>query len=100
MSTDLSNTSDWKIVVGHDPLYPKSRHVGDSLDKDAANRDKLQDLFVSKNVSIFVGGHTHYASVNTVDGVYHVDAGNRVRKQWMEMIGLHQFLSLIPLQTT
>lgn len=75
MSTDLSNTSDWKIVVGHDPLYPMSRHVGDSLDANKANRDKLQALFVSKNVSIFFGGHTHYASIQTIDGVYHVCTG-------------------------
>ena len=73
--TDLSKTSNWKIVVGHEPLYPKKRHVGDSLDANTANRDKLQNLFVSKNVDVFVGAHTHYATVNTVGGVYHVDAG-------------------------
>ncbi len=75
MSTDLSNTSDWKIVVGHDPLYPVSRHVGNSLDADKANRNKLQALFVSKNVSIFFGGHTHIAGVQIIDGVYHVSTG-------------------------
>jgi len=76
ISNDLSNTSKpWKIVVGHEPLYPRSRHVGDSLDKDPANRNKLQDLFVSRNVTVFVGAHTHFATVNTVGGVYHVDAG-------------------------
>jgi predicted phosphodiesterase len=75
MSTDLSNTSDWKIIVGHDPLYPVSRHVGNSLDADKANRNKLQALFVSKNVSIFFGGHTHIAGVQIIDGVYHVSTG-------------------------
>lgn len=75
MSTDLSNALDWKIVVGHDPLYPKSRHIGTSLDENKTNRDKLQALFVSKNVSIFFGGHTHYASVQTIGGVYHVATG-------------------------
>ncbi len=73
---DLSETPQpWKIVVGHEPLYPRTRHVGDSLDKDPANRNKLQNLFVSQKVSVFVGAHTHYATVNTVGGVYHVDAG-------------------------
>ncbi|MCX9082635.1 MAG: metallophosphoesterase [Candidatus Methanoperedens sp.] len=76
ISNDLSRASNpWKIVVGHEPLYPRSRHVGDSLDKDPANRNKLQDLFVSQNVAVFVGAHTHFATVNTVGGVYHVDAG-------------------------
>ncbi len=75
MSTDLSGTTKYKIVVGHEPLYPKKRHGGDSLDANTANRDKLQNLFVSKDVKVFIGAHTHYATVNTVGGVYHVDAG-------------------------
>jgi predicted phosphodiesterase len=75
LDKDLSNTTNWKIVVGHEPLYPKSRHVGDSLDKDVTNRNNLQNLFVSKKVSVFIGAHTHYATVNAVGGVYHVDAG-------------------------
>ena len=75
MNTDLSSTTNYKIVLGHEPLYPKKRHVGDSLDANTANRDKLQNLFVSQKVSVFVGAHTHYATVNTVGGVYHVDAG-------------------------
>ncbi len=75
MSTDLSGATNYKIVLGHEPLYPKKRHVGDSLDANTANRNKLQNLFVSKDVKVFVGAHTHYATVNTVGGVYHVDAG-------------------------
>jgi Calcineurin-like phosphoesterase len=75
MSTDLSKTSDWKIVVGHDPLYPESKHVGNSLDANKANRDKLQALFVSENVDLFIGGHTHNAGVQNVDGVYHANTG-------------------------
>ncbi|PWB51736.1 MAG: hypothetical protein C3F06_10005 [Candidatus Methanoperedenaceae archaeon] len=80
MSTDLSGTANYKIVLGHEPLYPTKRHVGDSLDANKANRDKLQNLFVSKDVKIFIGAHTHYAAVNTVDGVYHVNAGVSGRK--------------------
>ncbi len=75
MSTDLSKTSDWKIVVGHDPLYPVSKHVGNSLDANKANRDKLQALFESENVDIFIGGHTHNAGVQNVGGVYHANTG-------------------------
>jgi predicted phosphodiesterase len=75
ISNDLSKTSDWKVVVGHEPLYPTGRHVGNSLDSDKANRDKLQALFVSEKVSVFVSGHTHSASVVKHDTVYHVSAG-------------------------
>ncbi|MFH1127232.1 MAG: hypothetical protein V1718_03950, partial [archaeon] len=75
LNTDLSGTTSCKVVVGHEPLYPKSRHVGDSLDKDVTNRNNLQNLFVSQKVAVFVGAHTHYATVNDHDGVWHVDAG-------------------------
>ncbi|HMB44414.1 MAG TPA: metallophosphoesterase [Candidatus Methanoperedens sp.] len=75
MSADLSRTSDWKIVVGHDPLYPESKHVGNSLDANKANRDKLQALFVSENVDLFLGGHTHNAGVQNIGGVYHANTG-------------------------
>jgi len=75
INTDLSGSTKYKILLGHEPMYPKSRHVGDSLDADKTNRNKLQALLVSKSVKIFIGAHTHYATVNTVGGVYHVDAG-------------------------
>lgn len=81
ISGDLNNNSNYNIVVGHDPLYPdtienvQNKHVGDSLDQFVANRDRLQNLFVSKNVSVFVGGHVHYASFLNVSGVYHVCTG-------------------------
>ncbi len=75
ISNDLSKTSDWKIIVGHEPLYPSKRHGGNSLDSDKANRDKLQALFVSEKVSVFVSGHTHSASVVKHDTVYHVASG-------------------------
>jgi len=75
MSTDLSKTSDWKIVVGHDPLYPESKHVGNSLDANKDNRDKLQALFESENVDLFIGGHTHKAGVQNIGGVYHANTG-------------------------
>ena len=56
-------------------MYPKSRHVGDSLDADTTNRDNFEKLLVAQGVSIFVAAHTHYATVNLHDSVYHVDAG-------------------------
>ena len=76
LENDLDrNTKKWTIVTGHEPLYPGKRHVGDSLDKDKENRDKLEKLFVSKNVSAFIGAHTHNSGVVTKDNIFHVDAG-------------------------
>lgn len=76
LENDLDrNTKKWTIVTGHEPLYPGKRHVGDSLDKDKENRDKLEKLFVSKNVSAFIGAHTHNSGVVTKDNIFHIDAG-------------------------
>ena len=76
LDNDLNNsTKKWKIVVGHEPLYPWGGHVGDSIDKDKINRDKLENMLVSKGVNAFISGHTHYSGVKTVDSVMHVNAG-------------------------
>lgn len=75
INADLSSTNKYKIVLVHEPLYPKQRHVGDSLDSDTTNRDRLQASFIANNVKVLVAAHTHYATVNNVGGVYHVDAG-------------------------
>lgn len=75
LSQDLSKTDGYKIVVGHDPMYPLGRHEGDSLDSDKTMRNKMQDMLVSKNVNIFIGGHVHYSTIQTVDGILHVCTG-------------------------
>lgn len=70
-----SNTKSWVIVTGHEPLYPWGRHIGDSLDDDKLNRDKLEQLFISKNVTAFVGGHTHASGNKNVDNILHSNVG-------------------------
>ena len=75
ISNDLSGTTRYKIVVGHDPLYPVGRHVNDSLDANITNRDNLQALFVSKNVDLFIGGHTHNAGLQNISGIFHANSG-------------------------
>ena len=76
INTDLTSSKSWKIMIGHEPLYPYRNHVGDSLDRDKTNRDQFQNLMVTKNVPIFVGGHTHYSGITLHDTVYHADCGN------------------------
>jgi len=76
VNNDLQDSNKkWKIVLSHSPLYPENRHVGESLDKNEENRDKFENLLVSQNVPIFIASHTHYASINIHDNIYHVDAG-------------------------
>ncbi|MCE8429521.1 MAG: metallophosphoesterase [Candidatus Methanoperedens sp.] len=77
LQKDLStNKKNWTVVGGHEVLYPQgTNHGGDSLDENKTNRDRLQKLFISKNVTAFVGGHTHHASLTTIGNVFHADAG-------------------------
>jgi hypothetical protein len=76
LESDLnSNIKNWTIVVGHEPLYPWEGHVGDSLDENATNRDKLERFFISKNVTAFIGGHTHSAGIKIIDNIFHANAG-------------------------
>ena len=76
VKTDLAKTSQpWKLVVGHEPLYPLGYHVGNSLDQDVSNRDKLENLFISKKVAVYLSGHTHTSAVQLKGSVYHVATG-------------------------
>jgi len=77
LENDLNaNTRNWTVVVGHEPLYPQgTNHVGNSLDEDATNRDRLQNLFISKDVTAFIGAHTHQSNLTTIDTIIHADAG-------------------------
>ncbi len=70
-----ATTKTWKIATTHEPLYPYTRHVGDSLDANKANRDTLQASFVSHDVKIVFAAHTHYSSIHQIGGIYHVDCG-------------------------
>ncbi len=71
----LAQRKKWIIVVGHEPLYPWGRHVGDSLDANLTNRDELENIFISKNVTAFIAGHTHYSGFKAIDNIFHANAG-------------------------
>ena len=76
LNNDLdSNNKKWIIVVGHEPLYPWGGHVGDSLDANVTNRDTLENIFISKRVTAFIGGHTHRSGFKIVDNIFHANAG-------------------------
>lgn len=71
------------LVFGHEPAYPQPdadngrlRHVGDSLDKYPATRDRFWDLLVSEGVVAYVCGHTHNYSAIQIDSVWQLDAAH------------------------
>lgn len=79
LSADLAaNTKPAVFVLGHEPAYPKTRHVGDSLDQNKAHRDAFWKLLESKGVQAYFCGHTHYYSKLQQPGgkVWQIDAGS------------------------
>ena len=81
---DLRNTDKTHVFVfGHEPAYPQPdadngrvRHVGDSLDKYPARRDRFWDRLQDDHVVAYFCGHTHNYSAVNIDGVWQVDAGH------------------------
>jgi hypothetical protein len=61
IDTDLTNSSaPHRFVFVHEPAYPDTRHIGDSLDKYPANRDAFIATLNTNQVETLFCGHTHY----------------------------------------
>ena len=70
---DLEKNKNGVIFIfGHEPAYPVSRHIGSSLDKHSAERDRLWDDFKRYKVSVYFCGHEHLYNKSIHDGVYQV----------------------------
>ena len=55
IDTELgASTQTHKFVFVHEPAYPANRHVGDSLDLHAANRDAFITTLTNRNVANLV----------------------------------------------
>jgi hypothetical protein len=84
LAEDLASTFKPHIFVfGHEPAYPqpdadngRQRHIGDSLDKYAAHRDRFWRLLRDRGVLAYICGHTHNYSAVNIDGVWQLDAGH------------------------
>jgi hypothetical protein len=92
LQQDLNTTTqDHVFVFGHEPAFPRHRHIGDSLDQFPESRNAFWNMLVmDPRVRAFFCGHTHYynrmrvvdpTSVGLVGqpdqkgGVYEVDVG-------------------------
>ncbi len=82
--TDIQGTTkDHIFVFGHEPAYPlpdmdnnRLRHETDSLNQNAANRDRFWNLLRDEGVLAYMHGHTHNTSAEKIDGVWQVDVGH------------------------
>jgi len=84
LETDLrENICKYVFVFGHEPLIAmpdldngRLRHQNDSLNKYPANSFKFLQLMKKYNVSAYICGHTHNASVAKINGIWQIDAGH------------------------
>ncbi len=84
LAADLVNTNQPFIFVsGHEPAFPQPdvdngriNHLGDSLDKYPARRDRFWTLLQTHGVVAYLCGHTHNHSVVNINGVWQVDVGH------------------------
>jgi hypothetical protein len=77
LEADLAaNTKPFVFVFGHEPAFPKRRHIGNSLDKYADDRDAFWDVLKKHHVQAFISGHTHYYYKDLREGLYQISDGN------------------------
>lgn len=71
-----NNVAPLTIVVGHEPMRPgRTNHVGDSLDKNATNRDKFESMLARHNLTLFTASHTHQKELVYTHGLFQANAG-------------------------
>ena len=76
LEQDLENNKKNIIFVfGHEPAYPVSGHIGSSLDRYAAERDRLWGIFKEYKVDIYFCGHEHLYNRSIHDVVYQIITG-------------------------
>ena len=63
------------FVMLHRPLYPKIKHLKDSLNKYPEKRDELAGLFKQYNVAMVFVGHVHVYNFSVVGGLSQIIAG-------------------------
>jgi hypothetical protein len=78
LATQLDGSHPFVFVVGHEPAYPDTRHVGDSLDQYPDERDAFWQLLNERGVVAYLCGHTHYYDVysNSVGSTCQINLGN------------------------
>jgi len=67
---------DNKFVFFHEPAYPVSSKIGESLDAEKSDRDALWQILKDQKVTAVFNGHEHIASRKKIDGVTQFIFGN------------------------
>jgi len=77
LETDLAKSRKENIFVFfHEPAYPTNSKVGESLDENPGNRDRLWSILKKYKVKAVFSGHEHIQSRRNVGGLYQFGFGN------------------------
>lgn len=77
LEKDLQDSQkDNKFVFFHEPAYPVSSKIDESLDAEPTDRDALWQILKDKKVTAVFNGHEHIASRKKIDGVTQFVFGN------------------------
>ncbi|MDP1845123.1 MAG: metallophosphoesterase [Candidatus Moranbacteria bacterium] len=71
LEKDLSaNKKENTFVFFHEPAYPVSSKITESLDKEPTERNALWEILDRHNVTAVFNGHEHIVSRRKIDGIY------------------------------
>lgn len=74
---DLTRNKKENIFVFfHEPAYPTNSKIGESLDVNSGNRDRLWNILARYKVKAIFSGHEHIQSRRKVGGLYQFGFGN------------------------
>lgn len=77
LESDLSsNTKENVFVFYHEPAYPVSSKINESLDVNKSDRNALWNILKNHNVTAVFSGHEHIMSRKKIDGIYQFVVGN------------------------
>lgn len=77
LESDLAkNTKENIFVFFHEPAYPTNSKIGESLDENPENRDRLWNILKKYEVRAVFSGHEHIQSRRKVNGLYQFGFGN------------------------
>lgn len=77
LETDLSSSAkDNKFVFFHEPAYPVSSKIGESLDRNVSDRDELWSILKKHGVKAVFSGHEHIMSRKKIGGINQFVIGN------------------------
>jgi hypothetical protein len=72
----FKNKKENIFVFFHEPAYPVSSKIGESLDKQSSNRDALWQIFEKHGVTAVFSGHEHIVSRRKIGNTYQFVLGD------------------------